>query len=517
MSVTPIPPQALEEEYLSIARFAEEYNQINYLQLDSYTTQKVNLFALPEQERFRAMEFLLDKIIAALPALKRIFSKPITRLKDVTNVLPVEAVRVINNQTMVHISLHTEHWGNVTKEGLKPRKLMTLAHEEDYKIYENIVFTRLIDRILSFVRKSVRLLKDIMYSCQPMRFNLLERTNHLMYFLAIGKLHVGYAHAQDKYHQAHQRCLEKLLFIEKTLRPKLNAPVYRFCKKDHSALTLKKTNVFRLQKDYKQVYNLVKLFGEKNEVLSAKLSEERLPEDGYADYCTLLSLFALGHFNFDFDEKQKLAFAKLDAKCTFRGWQVRVERLSLTNVGGLRFTVNKEKSYSICLIFYQNEKIPAASLRAFQERYAADEYLFAEPSLYGAKDTVYLNLFDIDSFRRIQQFVLRGMVYADTKRDVCPFCGAPLVKGENGHECEMCKTVVSKRVCAETGKEYFVTELKDYRPPVRRKTDEEEKPIFFSDKEAEAALFFRNITPLSPSRKPRCPHCGKLHKHEFKA
>ena len=513
MSTISPSPQSLEEEYRSIARFAKEYNKINYLQLDSYTTQKVNLFALPEQERFRAMEFLLDKIISSLPALNHIFSKPITRLKDVTNVLPVEAVHIINNQTMVHISRHTELWGNVSKEGLKPRKLMTLAHEEDYKIYENVVFVRLIDHILSFVKKSARLLKDIMYSCQPMRFNLLERTNHLMYFLAIGKLHVGYAHAQDKYHQAHARCLEKLLFIEKALHSKLHAPVYKSCKKDRSHLTLKKTNVFRLQKDYKQVYTLVKLFGEREETLSARRVEEVLPENGYADYCTLLSLFALGHFNFEFDETQKLNFAKLDAKCTFRGWQVRVERVNLDGVGGLRFTVHKEKTYTVCLIFYQNEKIPSAKLRAFKETYPSDEYRFAEPSLYGAKDTVYLNLFDIDSFRRIQQFVLRGMVYADEKRNVCPFCGAPLIKDEKGHVCEMCKTLICERVCAETGKTYFTTELKDYRPPIRRKSDDVEKPVFFSDKDAEAALFFRNITPISTLRKPRCPHCGKLHKN----
>ena len=512
MSTIPTPPQSLEQEYRSISQFAEEYNQINYLQLDSYTTQKVNLFALPEQERFRAMEFLLDKIISSLPALKCIFAKPITRLKAVSDILPVEAVRVINNQTMAHISRHTELWGNISEEGLRPRKLMTLAHEEDYKIYENIVFTRLIDHILSFVRKNVRLLKDIMYSCQPMRFNLLERTNHLMYFLAIGKLHVGYAHAQDKYHQAHQRCLEKLLFIEKTLRPKLNAPVYKFCRKDQSRLTLKKTNVFRLQKDYKQVYALVKLFGETDEALSAKCEEEILPERGYADYCTLLSLFALGHFNFKFDERQKLNFPHLDAKCTFRGWQVRVEHVSLDGVSGLKFTVNKEISYSVCLLFYQHEKIPAEKLHAFQTAFPANEYLFAEPSLYGAKDRVYLNLFDIDSFRRIQQFVLRGMIYADEKRDVCPFCGAPLIMGQHGHECEMCKTLICKRVCSETGKPYFTTELKDYRPFTQRKADDNEKPVFFSDKEAEAALFFRNITPISTARKPRCPHCGKFHK-----
>ncbi len=244
--------QTMEREYLSIERFTEEYDTLTYLQLDNYTTQRVNLFALPENESFYRLEYTLDKIIAALPAFKRILSKPITRLKDVTNVLPVEAVRVMNNATMVHISQHTELWGNVTKEGLKPRKLMTLAHEEEYKIYENVLFVRLIDTLLAFVRKNVRQLKDILYSCQPLHFNLLERTNHLMYFLAIGKLHVGYAHAQDEYRQVHQRCLEKLLFIDKTLRARLHVPVYRVCRKDTSRLTLKKTNVFRLQKDYRQ-------------------------------------------------------------------------------------------------------------------------------------------------------------------------------------------------------------------------------------------------------------------------
>jgi hypothetical protein len=368
-----------------------------------------------------------------------------------------------------------------------------------------------VDYILSFVKKSVQLLKDIMYSCQSMRFNLLERTNHLMYFLAIGKLHVGYAHAQDKYHQVHQRCLEKLLFIEKTLRPKLNSPVYKFCKKDHSRLTLKKTNVFRLQKDYKQVYSLVKLFGKRDETLSVKCAEEVLSEASYADYCTLLSLFALGHFNFEFDEQQKLNFAALDAKCAFRGWQVRVERVNVDDISGLKFIISKEIDYSVCLLLYQNEKISANKLNAFQEACPCNEYLFAEPFIYGAKDTVYLNLFDIDSFRRIQQFVLRGMVYADEKRDVCPFCGAPLIQGEHGYECEMCKTLICKRICAESGEFYYTTELKDYKPSLRKKLKNDQSPIFFLDKETEAALFFRNITPISPRCKPCCPHCGKLH------
>ncbi len=497
-------PRAMEQEYLSIARFAKEYDKITYLQLDSYTTQKVNLFALPENERFFQMEKLLDKIIAALPAIKRILSKPITRLKDVTNILPIEAVRVINNATMGHISAHTELWGNVTKEGLKPRKLMTLSHEEEYKIYENIALARLVDILLSFVRKNVRMLKDIMYSCQPMRVNLLERTNHLMYFLAIGKLHVGYAHAQDEYHQTHLRCLEKLLFIDKTLRAKLRAPVYRICRKDTFKITLKKTNIFRLQKDYRQVYALLKAFAQKEEQIQAQAALEGIPESAYGEYCTLLSLFAVGHFNFEFDEREKFQFAKLDTRATFAGWTLRIERLKKGRVEGLRFSVTKERTYSASLLFYRAQE-DVEALQAFREKYPADEYLFAEPVSYGERDRVYLNLFDIDSFRRIQQILLRCMVYADEGRETCPFCGMPLTRGEEGYECSLCKTLIREKTCAESGEKYFTTELKDYKLPARTGGER-----LFIDRDEEAALFFRNITPLVNGRPILCPRCGKV-------
>ena len=237
-------PTNYENAYDSVLQFAKENNRIPYSRFDAYTLQSVNLFALPESNYFLALDVFLDEIIAVLPALKRIFSKPITRLKDTTHILPVESVHVINNRSISHLSQHTELWGNITEEGLKPKKLMSLTHEEDYKLYENIAFARLINLLLSFTRKNIQLLKDVTYSCQPMHFNLLERTNHLMYYLAIGKLHVGYAHVQDKHQVSHEICLEKLVFIEKTLRSKLHSPVYRFCKKDHSKITLKKTNIF---------------------------------------------------------------------------------------------------------------------------------------------------------------------------------------------------------------------------------------------------------------------------------
>ncbi len=502
-------PQEIEREYLAIERFAEKYNRISYLQLDNYVTQKVNLFALPEHERFNSLEFLLDKIVWALPALKRILSKPITRLKDVESVLPVEAVRVINNSTMSHIAIHTELWGNVDEKGLKPRKLKTLSHEEEYKIYENVATVRLVNSILAFVKKNTAMIKDIMYSCQPMKVNLLERTNHLMYFLAIGKLHVGYAHAQDKYNNIHQRCLEKLNFIDKSLRAKLNAPVYKICKKDHSKLILKKTNVFRLQKDYKQVYALLKLFADKDELVTEHMNAQALPVKAYADYCTLLSLFAIGHFNFEFKESDSLDFQNLKAVCNYKGWKLTIARVSSFDVNGLKFTVKKDQTYTVCLINYTGEKIDENNLAKFKKKHPADEYLNIEPFDLGRADSVYMNLFDISSFRRIQQLIYRAMIYSDAKMDTCAFCGSAMEKTANGAVCPLCKSVVTHNVCNVTGKSYFSTTLKDYKVPLR-KTDEQNANLF-TEKENEALLFFRNITPINKRGKPICPHCKKQH------
>ncbi len=498
-----------EREYRSVGRFAEEHDGISYLQFDDCTTKKVTLFAVPEQERFLTMEALLDQIIEALPALKKIFSKPITRLRDVDRILPVESVQVITPQTMQHISRHTELWSDVTKTAPKPRKLMTLVHEEQYKIYENIAFARLIKGILAYVGQSIKLLRAVMYSCQTIQFNLLERTNHLMYFLAIGKLHVGYAHAKDSYLQMHSRCMEKLLFIEKTLRPRLKAPVYLACKKDNSTLTLKRTNIFRLQKDYRKVYLLLKLFTEQKALIGSTDPAQGAEEKPYFDYVTMLSLFAAGHFNFSFPEEAALHFSDLQVTCSYRDWALTLERLEHGGVEGLRFTVNKDIRYSNTLIFRPDTGLSDAAIRAFQEHHPSDRFLFADPSERTDADSVYLDIFDIDSFRRIQQLILRCMVYADQARDCCPFCGAELVGFHGGYECAHCKTRIDTYTCQETQQSYHCITLKDYRIP-RPRSDERMSPIA-ERRHREAILFYRNITALSVNYKPICPHCGNVH------
>lgn len=502
--------QNLEDEYASLLAFAEEHKRLSYADFDNATLTDVNLFATPKDEHFREIEETLNKIISALPAMKRIFTKPITRLTEVYNVLPVESVRVINNHSMSHVSRHSELWGDISNGELRPKKLMTLDRQEDYAIYENVLFARLVDLILSFIRKTVRLLKDMMYATRDLSFNLLERTNHLHYFLAIGKLHLGYARAQDQDHLSYNRCLEKILFIENVIHAHLHTPVYRFCHKIKTKLSLKKTNVFRLHKDYRQVYVLLKWFASDKEEFALEAHEGFTTRDSYTAYCNMLTVFAVGHFNFQFNKIKPLHFMNLNTDASFLNWRLTLEEIHHQELRGLLLTVQKETTYRIGLIFCHNGEQDSARVAQIKEAFPAEEYFLADPWEYATSKYLYLTLFDIDSFRRIQRLLLRAMIYSDETHETCPFCGKPLTEMNHGWRCESCRTVIKKQECPTTGKVYFETEIYAYKPNQQiEKANRKNK--FLTDKYTESQMFFRNITDIDFFGKSICPHCGKKH------
>lgn len=494
-------PWVADDAYAETLAFASAHRTLSYAEFDNFTTSGLRLFVIPKDEHFQGLDARLDEIIRALPALKRIFTKPITRLTDVDNILPTEAVRVINNRSMSYASRHSELWGDITEDGLKPRKLLTIDRQENYAIYENVAFSRLISMLLSYVRQNARILKDVLYASRDLQFNLLERTNHIHYFLAIGKLHVGYAKAQESYETLYAQCLEKLTFIEKTLLSKINAPVYKACKKNTAKLSLKKTNVFRLHKDYRQVYVLLKTFLGDREELSDTLPTRDTFQAEYTAFVNALAVFSAGHFNFAFDKRKKLDLIELNASAKFEGWSLRLESIQADNAQGLRFTVKKDASYSICL--WTGENADNSQINALKKTFTADEHLWASDGEPQDRHSVRISVYDVDSFRRIQQIILRAMVYADSKRDVCPFCGKPLVSLDNAHVCRVCRTEIRSAVCTETKLPYFATTLSGFK--------KKSPPTFVSAQDVEGQLHYHNVTPLHPTGKPLCPHCGKLH------
>ncbi len=141
--------------------------------------------------------------------------------------LPVENTRIINQNTLLHLANHSQYVSNIIKKGIKPRKLLTRIYEDDYSIYENIIFCNYIDEVLAIIKKNRRTLNSLLYASNIMKFNLLEKVNHVNYFLALGKLHTGYIRDFSRYFNLSKELLKELSHISQTINPRLYKPVYK--------------------------------------------------------------------------------------------------------------------------------------------------------------------------------------------------------------------------------------------------------------------------------------------------
>lgn len=498
-----------DNEYRDVLDFSIKYKNITYKEFDEHIINDLALFNIPSDSYFSVIEKNINIILNALPAMKRIFSRPAVYLKDKHEIVPVEAVKVVNNSTLSHVSYHTELWENIDEDGIKPRKLLTIEKKENLAIYENIIFTRVIKYVLAFLDDIILLIKDLLYDCQDLNFNILDRTHHKLYFLALGKLHIEYVLAHEKHFSKFSSFIETLLYLEKSIKQRLNSPVYKKCIKNKSKLKLKKTNIFRNHKDYKQIYNLAKLLNIQDIDSNITHMSQGVSLEEYASYINVLIIFALGHFNFTFDNSQKFDFITLNNTCEYLNWKLNIKSIDFEEYKGVILNFKKDKNYSICLLYDNLDSISNNDFNDFKEKFSADEYHIVNCNNYGEKDNIYISIYDIDSFRRLQQVFLRGMIYCDDTFDKCPFCGNNLTKNNDSYDCGVCRGQIIKKICVETKKVFYMTVT---NTGLLSKKAREKRNIHthINDRFIEAQYHYRNITAITVDGKNICPECGKI-------
>lgn len=497
------------DEYKAIDEYMRKTKKLNYVQFDYDVVHGLTLFMLNPDYDFEDVERQADVILDALPAVKRIFEQPFIHLKERDVIMPVEAVRTVNNATLTHIATHSELWANVKNGEIKPEKLLTRTYEDNYGIYENLVFCNVVDQILSFVRTNVRFLKELIYTNQTIEINLLERVNHLNYFLALGKLHIGYSKNFDSYYAIALKSLNKLQFILNSVIPRLKRPVYKNNRTRPRNLKVRKTNILSMHKEYHRVYKLAKFFARRQDAAVIKQVTEKdvaALKKSYFFFCQALCVFAIGHFDFACDEHKLFEFGKSIPNFTFKDWTVGFKKLAV-GCPIIEITVKKDRAYKIILIpsvETDNEQL----LSAVKEGVQADEYIIVTPYEEHEESAVYIDITSIESFRRLQQIFLRGMIYADSERVECPFCNNKLVKSVEKsadgsvYECHSCGTEIYEARCASTGKPYYYTKIAGLKPPIAGDGS------WLARRKAEGSMYFRNITRINDENEPICPHCG---------
>lgn len=516
-------PEALSRmihDYKVMEPFIKKYNLVNYVRFDYAVVNKLTLFTIEPDFDFAVLEEIINRIIHTLPAIKKIFAKPVLHLKERNEVLPVEAVRTINSDTIHHISSHSELWDDVENGEIKPLKLLTKTYEDNYGIYENLIFCQAIDDILSFARSNIRFLKDLIYTNKSIEINLLERVNHLNHFLALGKLHTGYIRNFDRYYEDSGRCLKKLLFILNCITPRLKSPVYRNNRRKTKRLGLHKTNILSMHRDYHQIYTLLKFFSNHPMRSDTDIPEEDISalELNYFHFCLVLSIFAIGHFNFTCDEQQKFSFKKMNALFTFKKWELTITSVTVDKVPIIILQLSKDLIYKIVLLPFIHREGHKELIQRVMNSVSANEYVLCAPYEDTTEDICWLSISNVESFRRIQQLILRGMIYSDTKKKECPFCNHKLflheeltMPGRLAYECSSCRTQIFKDDCPKFHKSYYWTRIAGMPKEFFSEDTYSKEDRWMYNRRLEGRMFYRNITKINHEGEPLCPYCRKVH------
>ena len=480
--------------YKDSLRFLKEYNNITYPEFDYFSVHSLNLFSSFEDVNLGDIEKEVVKIEKVLPSMKRIFAKPIIHLIDQDEIVDVEAVRVVNNRTISYASTHSELWDDVTPQGIKPLKLLTTNYKDNYAIYENVAFSRAVDYSLAFCRHYSRLLKDMIYTNKKLEIDLLERENHMSYYLALGKLETGHLRSFSTYIDLALSLISRMDFIQRVLKARLRRPVYAKCHKVKGKLKLRKTNIFANQKDYRNVYRFLKGIY-KNELQEI---DEQGQEEEYLYFCKYLLVFSIGHFNFAMPKDKRIDFTHLDLDFSFKTYKLNVKDIILNGDKAIQLTFRNDIEYKMILLPSLLDEKKAEG--GYETHVLTDDF--------DTKNTL-VSINNIDSFRRLQQLLLKGMVYSTASFSICPFCGGELAYEEKSEAycCPTCRQEIKELKCEETGQPYYVTSIHKYR----LKKDEERKGSLLMNRANESLLHYRNITEITEDLSFICPHCHKAH------
>ena len=501
-----IDESLLLKDYQEVIPFLKQYNDCSLMDLDYHLTNDFHLYSSYEHFDYFVLENNLDLIIANFSVILRIASHPIIRLKDHMETLPVESVFKIDNKTMMNIANHSELWEDYDDDMITPKKLLTYTSVDEYAIYENIGFVYLTHLILSYVKHHLRILKDMLYTNKILKFNVLERIHHTYYFLAIGKLETGYLKNLDQHYDSIYRILNKLNLILNTLKAHLVYPIYKKVKVPR-IYHLKKTNIFLHHKGYKRIYRLLKHFMSQEEEFNlpkANINEEL--STSYLYYLKLLCVFSIEHFNFQLINK-KIDFYHFNLSFKFKKWNLNIKDFLFKNKECLLLTIYKETTYKILFIPYEEN----FKKEVDKKTYDVNEILYLSYQEDQQDDVIYISNNNLNSFQRIQQIILRAMIYCDTKKETCPFCGSPLDQHMFNNKpiwiCSTCHNKILLKHCDAVDKNYFSTQLDHYEI----KKEDFKDDAFLYSRFLEGMMFYRNITKIDTNLNPICPFCKKTH------
>lgn len=483
------------KDYNDIYVFCNENPSIKFGNFNKLIEKKIILFTTNTGFDFEKYGKYLELIDSRLPYIKQIFKKPIIHLKESSEVLPLESVVRINNSSLIHLGSHAEDIEDVDENGIKPSKLLTDIYSDDYSIYENVVFCNLVDEIIAFLHRNIRIFQEILYvhvylkEKSAMIYDFYETINHYEFYIALGKLQSSYMRDIVRYIPITKKYLEVSEAILRTLTTRLKKPVYARNKKRNRHVKLRKTNILGKDKNYSKIYDLYKKMSNEIEV---NRQEEKHAEDfdiKYFYFVEFLLIFSITNFNFDTSDDKEIKFDDLNIDFSFKNWELKLSA-DINNKDEIIIECHKDVTYKISLKYILDEE------EVKIKNPDCDETIFITPNenLAYKEHYLFISAKSIDSFRRFQQVIQKIMILSDRTFDICPFCGEELEKGkENGKEVILCRSCRNVLHIDPKGEKPTYTSILGFTPHVINKKDYSLSNKWLYNRDVEGIYHFRNI------------------------
>ena len=344
-----------------LARFSKFVLDNPFLTLSEFenaTEKTLPLCGFLQTADLKTILDTLKKISLTMPHLIQIFRNPQTHLKELELILDVDLARRTTPKTVRHLIKHPEDWHSIKGGNITPKRVLTKQYEDDYSIYENIVFKCLIDKILMLLHKYALELErsnSVLSEMNSVVENL-GANSHNSIHINLGKLYMAYYRTQDNVNISKAVVITNKLI--KTITPYLSSPIY---KNNLAAKPLngkiKLTHKLAMHKDYKYIYLLYNYLNtqtttdlDTNEFV-IYVKQKQL---AFEHFCSLLTIFACTANNFTTSEetviynKGKLSTTLKNNSCT---WQIKQKQLLNCNITAIELKIiNSKKKLSYLLL-----------------------------------------------------------------------------------------------------------------------------------------------------------------------
>ena len=342
----------------------DEYDLFSALEED-IDSIKISLCTFNRKFQSIKNGYNLDAMVDCIDYFPHIFQKPKQHLKLINEIRPAAVVSSIGQESIRHLSSHSEHWKGIKTSGLVPERLLARTLEDDFAIYENVAVKTIVDQLYKEMKK----LNEENIDCTiQMDFEDAH---------SVGGEQKTYFHARDLLLKgmdetsilSNQIILEEQRkqiehILEKLTKCK-STPLYRKLKKQKLIKgKLKKTNIFMMDKYYKQAYYLSELLNSQQEIDNSFEAVQEITSE-YSLFCKILFLFALRYFNYNISNSESDIFEEetlLNNNYRFEKWGLEISNRAITSldVDGFEMEIYINNNIEVnCNPIYIDDKVIA--------------------------------------------------------------------------------------------------------------------------------------------------------------